>query len=149
MTAAKIRLALPLKRVFVVKMRVTAGRRRAPKPFDKQPKVQSAQGRGGANFQAAKSWLSERFSLLKVWIFFLYIYLKAVRSVFTQQRGGIESSQLTWFISGGVSPFINSSILILIWLIYFFQKKTLNRWRWVEATSSLLTALSQDFGLNL
>lgn len=44
MTAAKIRLALPLKRVFVVKMRVTAGRRGAPKPLDKQPKVQSAQG---------------------------------------------------------------------------------------------------------
>lgn len=45
MTAAKIRLALPLKGVFVVKMRVTAGRRRAPERFDKQPKVQSAQGK--------------------------------------------------------------------------------------------------------
>lgn len=57
MTETKIRLAMPLKRVFVVKMRVTAGRRGAPKPFDKQPKVQSANGRGGekpaANFQAA------------------------------------------------------------------------------------------------
>lgn len=46
MTATKIRLALPLKRVFVVKMRVTAGRRGAPKLIDKQPKVQSAHGRG-------------------------------------------------------------------------------------------------------
>lgn len=45
MTAAKIRLALPLKGVFVVKMRVTAGRRRAPERFDKQPKVQSARGK--------------------------------------------------------------------------------------------------------
>lgn len=45
MTAAKIGRALPLKGVFVVKMRVTAGGCFAPTQFEGEPKVQSVQGK--------------------------------------------------------------------------------------------------------